>query len=41
MESEQEALEIANKRIQLQREQSLRTPTKLGLDELSHRIALG
>ena len=41
MESEQEAREIANKRIQLQREQSLRTTTKLGLDELSHRIALG
>ena len=41
MENEQEAREIANKRIQLQREQSLRTTTKLGLDELSHRIALG
>ena len=41
MDSEQEAREIANKRIQLQREQSLRTTTKLGLDELSHRIALG
>ena len=41
MESEQEAREIANKRIQLQREQSLRTTTKLGLDELSHRITLG
>ncbi len=41
MESEQEAREIANKRVQLQREQSLRTTTKLGLDELSHRIALG
>ena len=41
METEPEAREIANKRIQLQREQSLRTTTKLGLDELSHRIALG
>ena len=41
METEQEARDIANKRIQLQREQSLRTTTKLGLDELSHRIALG
>jgi translation initiation factor IF-2 len=41
MDAEQEAREIANKRIQLQREQSLRTTTKLGLDELSHRIALG
>ena len=41
MDTEQEAREIANTRIQLQREQSLRTTTKLGLDELSHRIALG
>ena len=41
METEQEAREITNKRIQLQREQSLRTTTKLGLDEPSHRIALG
>ena len=41
METEQEARDITNKRVQLQREQSLRTTTKLGLDELSHRIALG
>ena len=41
METEQEARDITNKRVQLQREQSLRTATKLGLDELSHRIALG
>ncbi len=41
METEQEAREITSKRTQLQREQSLRTTTKLGLDELSHRIALG
>ena len=41
METEQESRDITNKRIQLQREQSLRTTTKLGLDELSHRIALG
>ena len=41
METEQEARDIANKRVQLQREQNLRTTTKLGLDELSHRIALG
>ena len=41
METEQEARDIANKRVQLQREQSLRTTTKLGLDALSHRIALG
>ena len=41
METEQDAREIANKRIQLQREQSLRTTKTLGLDELSHRFALG
>ncbi len=41
METEQEARDITSKRMQLQREQSLRTTTKLGLDELSHRIALG
>jgi translation initiation factor IF-2 len=41
MESEQEAREIANKRTQLQREQSLRTTKTLGLDDISHRIALG
>jgi translation initiation factor IF-2 len=41
METEQEAREIANKRTQLQREQSIRTTKTLGLDELSHRFALG
>ena len=41
MESEQEAREITNKRLQLQREQSLRTTKTLGLDDISHRIALG
>ena len=41
MESEQDAKDIANKRLQLQREQSLRTRHVLGLDEISHRIALG
>ena len=41
METEQEAREIANKRVQLQREQSLRTTKTLGLDDISHRIALG
>ncbi|MCR4918869.1 MAG: translation initiation factor IF-2 [Prevotella sp.] len=41
MESEQEARDIANKRTQLQREQSLRTTKTFGLDELSHRIAMG
>ena len=41
MGSEQEAREITNKRTQLQREQSLRTTKTLGLDDISHRIALG
>ena len=41
METEQEAREITNKRQQLQREQSLRTTKTLGLDDISHRIALG
>ena len=41
MSTEQEAREITNKRLQLQREQGLRTTKKFGLDELSHRIALG
>ncbi len=41
METEQEARDIANKRLQLQREQGLRTQKTLGLDELSHRFALG
>ena len=41
MPTEQEAREITNKRMQLQREQGLRTTKTLGLDELSHRFALG
>ena len=41
MPTEQEARDITNKRLQLQREQGLRTHKKFGLDELSHRIALG
>jgi len=41
MDSEQEAREIANKRLQLQREQGLRTQTRLTLEEIGHRIALG
>ena len=41
MDSEQEAREIANKREQLQREQGLRTQTRLTLADISHRIALG
>jgi translation initiation factor IF-2 len=39
--TEQEAREIANKREQLQREQSLRTKKHFTLDELGRRIALG
>jgi len=41
MDTEQEAREIANKREQLQREQGLRTQKTIGLDDISHRIALG
>jgi translation initiation factor IF-2 len=41
MDTEQEAREIANKREQLQREQGLRTQRTIGLDDISHRIALG
>jgi translation initiation factor IF-2 len=41
IDTEQEAREIANKREQLQREQGLRTQTRLTLDEIGHRIALG
>lgn len=41
METEQEARDIANKRLQLQREQSLRTTKVIGLEEIAHRIALG
>ena len=41
MNTEQEAKEIANKRLQLQREQSLRTTKVVGLEEIAHRIALG
>ena len=41
METEQEAKDIANKRMQLQREQSLRTTTTLSLEEIAHRVALG
>ena len=41
METEQEAREITNKRLQLQREQSLRTTQTLSLEEIAHRIALG
>lgn len=41
METEQEAKEIAGKRERLQREQGLRTQTRLTLADISHRIALG
>ena len=41
MNTEQEAREIANKREQLKREQSIRTKKHLTLDELGRRIALG
>ena len=41
METEQEARDIANKREQLQREQGLRTQTRLTLSDISHRIARG
>lgn len=41
METDQEAKEIANKREQLQREQGLRTQTRVTLADISHRIALG
>ena len=41
MATEQEAREIANKREQLQREQSIRTKKHFTLDELGRRIALG
>lgn len=41
MDTDQEAREVANKREQLQREQGLRTQTRVTLDELGRRIALG
>ncbi|MBR1889999.1 MAG: translation initiation factor IF-2 [Alloprevotella sp.] len=41
METEQEARDIANKRVQLQREQDLRTHTRLTLDEIGRRLKQG
>ena len=41
LESEQEAREIAQKRDRLHREQQLRTQTRLTLDEIGRRIAVG
>jgi len=40
-EDEREAKDIANKRMQLQREQSVRTQRHITLDEIGRRIALG
>ncbi len=41
METEPEAREIANKRLQLQREQGLRTQKHITLDEIGRRLAIG
>ncbi len=41
MDTEQEAREIANKREQLQREMGLRTTTRMTLEEIGRRRALG
>jgi translation initiation factor IF-2 len=41
MEDEREARDIANKRLQLQREQGLRTRKHITLDEIGRRIAIG
>jgi len=41
MESEVEAREIANKRLQLMREQGLRTQKHITLDEIGRRLAIG
>ncbi len=41
MESEKEAKDIAAKRTQLQREQGLRTMTRVNLEEIGRRIAIG
>ena len=41
LDTEQEAREIAVKRDRLHREQSLRTQTRIGLEEIGRRIALG
>jgi len=41
MESEIEAREIANKRLQLQREQGIRTQKHITLDEIGRRLAIG
>ncbi len=41
MNSEREAREIANKREQIQREQSIRTKKHITLDEIGRRLAIG
>lgn len=41
LESEHEAREIANKRLQLMREQGLRTQKHITLDEIGRRLAIG
>ena len=41
METEQEARDIANKRLQLQREQSLRTNKRTTLEDIGDRIKMG
>jgi translation initiation factor IF-2 len=41
IESEVEAREIANKRLQLQREQGIRTQKHITLDEIGRRLAIG
>jgi len=41
MDTEKEAKEIANKRSQLEREQSMRTQKHITLDEIGRRIAIG
>ena len=41
VDSEPEAREIANKRLQLQREQGLRTQKHITLDEIGRRLAIG
>ena len=41
MDTEKEAKEIANKRSQLEREQTMRTQKHLTLDEIGRRIAIG
>ncbi|MEQ6122145.1 translation initiation factor IF-2 [Reichenbachiella sp. MALMAid0571] len=41
MESDKEAREVANKREQIQREQSIRTKKHITLDEIGRRLAIG